>query len=81
MIEPICEKGKVCVYLTKKIADYSYSPFPRSDYTVTGKELIYYCNNPMKFDNWRLPKALTHEEKFRMCKYKVTDKLEEFIEG
>jgi len=68
MIGPICEKGKVCVYLTKKIVD-----------TVTGKKLIYYCNNPMKFDNWRLPKVLNHEEKFRTCSYKVTNKLGEFI--
>ena len=81
MIEPICEKGKVCVFLKKEIKGYSYSPFPRSDYTITGKELVYSCNNPKKFNEWRIPKILNHEEKFKMCKYKVTHKLEEFIKG
>lgn len=81
MIDPICERGKVCVYLKKEIREYSYSLFPRRDYTVTGKQLVYYCSNPKKFNEWKIPKALNHEEKFRMCKHKVTNKLEEFIEG
>jgi len=48
---------------------------------ATGKEMIYYCCNPKKYDEYRIPKILSHEEKFRMCKHKVTNKLEEFIES
>lgn len=81
MIKPICEKGKICVYLIKNIRSYSYSPFPRNDYKINGVELCYFCDNPKKFDSYRLPKKLTHEEKFRMCKEKVTNKLDEFIKS
>ena len=81
MIEPICEKGKVCVYLKKEIREYSYPLKPRSSFMIEGKELVYSCNNPKKYNEWRIPKELNHEEKFRMCKYKVTNKLEEFIKG
>jgi len=78
VIKPICERGKKCVFLTKEIREYSYPIHARSQVIIKGKELIYFCNNPMKFDSWRLPKKLSHAEKFRMCKYKVTNKLEEF---
>lgn len=81
MIKPICERGKKCVYFKKEIREYFYSPFPRSDYIIKGKELVYFCNNPKKFNEWILPKKLSHTEKFKMCKYKVTNKLEEFIES
>lgn len=81
MIKPICEREKKCVYFKKEIREYSYSPFSRSDYTIKGKEIVYLCNNPKKFDEFRIPKKLTHKEKFSMCKYKVTNKLEEFIES
>lgn len=79
MIKPICERGKKCVFLVKKIRQYSYPIYARSEIMVNGKELVYLCNNPKKFDEYRIPKMLTHEKKFRMCKHKVTNKLEEFI--
>lgn len=81
MIEPICERGKKCVFLKKEIRKYSYPIHARSQIMVTGKEMIYYCCNPKKYDEYRIPKILSHEEKFKMCKHKVTNKLEEFIKS
>jgi len=81
MIKPICERGKKCLYLIKKIEEYSYNPFPRSQFTLKGKELCYYCNNPKRFSKWLIPKKLAHEQKFKECGFKVTDKLEQFIES
>jgi len=79
MIKPICERGKVCLYLKKEIRKYEYPLHARSQFMVKGKELCYFCNNPKRFDKYRLPKLLTHEEKFRKCGFKVTDKLEVFL--
>lgn len=79
MKEIICERGKKCVYSIKEIRDYSYPLYARSQFMVIGKEVCHSCNNPKKFHKWQLPKLLTHAEKFRMCKQKVTNKLEEFI--
>lgn len=79
MIKPICERGKKCIYLKKEIKEYSYPLRARSQIIISGKELVYLCNNPKKFDSWRLPKELNHEEKFKGCSFKVTNKLEEFI--
>lgn len=81
MIKPICERGKKCLFLKKEIREYSYPLHARSEIMIKGKEIVYLCNNPKKFDSWRLPKSLNHEEKFKMCKHKATNKLEEFIES
>lgn len=79
MIKPICERGKICIFLKKEIEEYSYPLSARSQFIIRGKRLVYYCNNPKRFDKWQLPKALTHEEKFKKCGSKVTNKLVEFI--
>lgn len=69
MVRPICENGKVCVFLKKKVNHHS-SGF---DY------LFYACNNPKRFKEYQLPRVLTHKEKYGCCKCKVTDLLESFI--
>lgn len=79
MIKPICERGKKCVFLEIKIEDYERPLFARSQIMKRGKQVNYYCNNPKRFDKYQLPKLLTHEEKFRKCGFKVTDKLEVFL--
>lgn len=79
LIKPICERGRKCVYLIKEIKEYSYPLYAKSQVIVTGKELCYFCNNPQKFDSYRLPKKLTHAEKFKMCEHKVTNQLDEFV--
>ena len=76
MIKPICERGKTCLFLEKKIEEYSYPIHVRSQIIKRGKQINYYCNNPKRFDKYQLSKLLMHEEKFRKCGFKVTCKLE-----
>jgi len=79
MIKPICERGKTCLFLEKKIEEYSYPIHARSQIIKRGKQLNYYCNNPKRFNRYELPKRLNHTQKFRKCPCKVTNKLEEFF--
>lgn len=78
MIKPICERGRPCIYLEIKNEEYSYPIRARSSILRKGRQISYYCRNKKKF-GWRCPKLLSHEEKFKGCSFKVTDKLEVFI--
>ena len=78
-MKTICERGKICIFLKKEISIYSYPLYARSEILKSGEQLNYYCCNPKKLDNELIEKLLTHEEKYRKCGYKATDKLEVFF--
>lgn len=79
MIDPICERGKKCIYFKKVIEDYHYKLHPRSDKIFTGKQVSYYCENPRRIKSYEIARRLNHEEKFKDCGFKVTNKLGDFI--
>lgn len=79
MIKPICRREKVCLYSIKRIEKYAFPISARSEIMKRGEQLNYYCTNPKKISSYRSEKWLSHEEKFRECSFKVTNKLEDFI--
>lgn len=77
MVKPICERNGICKFLVKEISRYRYE---NRGMIHTGSQLNYYCINPKKFegDGYNL---LNNEKKYKKCGFKVTHKLEQFIEG
>ena len=78
MIEPICERGVVCKFLEKKIESYSYPVSARSDFTIKGKQLSYYCEHPKVLKKNISPKLLNNKMKYSCCELKTTNILEDF---
>lgn len=78
MIKPICERGVTCIFLDKKIEDYSYPIHARSEIMKTGKRLSYRCKHPKVLEKHIIPKRLTHEKKFKSCELKTTNTIGDF---
>lgn len=78
MILPICERGKKCIYLEKRKEKFEVPLFARSEKTVGIEKLSYYCKNKKTLKYFEVERKLTHEEKFKSCGFKVTNRIDEY---